>query len=584
MNSITHLDPAVKAADEAISRILHCLDQRKSFCLEAGAGSGKTHSLAQALTYLIQTRGDEFLRRSQKIACISYTNAASNIITARTNQHPAILSSTIHSFCWSLIKDHQTYLRAELSIAPNWAERLAATNGIGSRSIEYTLGHPSAPKDANTASLGHGDVLTLATKLLGYEKFRRLLASRHPVIFIDEYQDTDTNFIEALKAHILGKDCSPIFGFFGDPWQRIYGKSCGDFDHASVSEIQQGANFRSRPAIVETLNRMRPNLRQSVRPHDHHGSVAAYHTNEWQGLRQAGSHWKGDLPATVAHAHLNALRVELESQGWDFSPDKTKILMLTHNVLAQEQGYSNLAKAFKRNDDFASKEDDHIKFFVDVLEPACRAYATRRYGDMFVALNSNAPTVRSQADKKSWAEDMEALVALRSTATIGDVLEHLSTAGRPHLPEALEEKERLFTSISSTEGEIPPWIEQFRALRQVLYREVIALANFLDASTLYSTKHGVKGDEFENVLVVVGRGWNLYDFNEFLEISGNLNAIPKNRSDAYERNRNLLYVAFSRARVRLAVLFTQKLSPQAISTLSHWFGEQNVHSFEPGDT
>lgn len=30
-------------------------------------------------------------------------------------------------------------------------------------------------------------------------------------------------------------------------------------------------------------------------------------------------------------------------------------------------------------------------------------------------------------------------------------------------------------------------------------------------------KHGVKDAEFENVLVVVGRGWNKYNFGKMLE-------------------------------------------------------------------
>ena len=90
-----------------------------------------------------------------------------------------------------------------------------------------------------------------------------------------------------------------------------------------------------------------------------------------------------------------------------------------------------------------------------------------------------------------------------------------------------------------------------------------------------TTKHGVKGAEFENVLVVVGRGWNQYNFGEMLELAG-ASVIPVAKEEAFERNRNLFYVACSRPQKRLAILFTQLLSPEAIATLESWFGADAV--------
>lgn len=68
----------------------------------------------------------------------------------------------------------------------------------------------------------------------------------------------------------------------------------------------------------------------------------------------------------------------------------------------------------------------------------------------------------------------------------------------------------------------------------------------------------MKGAEFENVLVVCGRGWNQYNWNQMLEWSNT--AVPDEKIDTFERNRNLFYVACSRPKKRLAILFTQQLS------------------------
>jgi DNA helicase-2/ATP-dependent DNA helicase PcrA len=78
-------------------------------------------------------------------------------------------------------------------------------------------------------------------------------------------------------------------------------------------------------------------------------------------------------------------------------------------------------------------------------------------------------------------------------------------------------------------------------------------------------------------LVVVGRGWNRYNFEEMLALAS-LPKIPSEKQDAFERNRNLFYVVCSRPKRRLALLFTQKLGQDALGTLSRWFGAENINS------
>src|SRR3546814_9656565 len=86
----------------------------------------------------------------------------------------------------------------------------------------------------------------------------------------------------------------------------------------------------------------------------------------------------------------------------------------------------------------------------------------------------------------------------------------------------------------------------------------MALDRFIDGHTPFATKHGVKGAEFENVLVVVGRGWNKYNFAQMLEWIDA--GPPPDKLEFFENNRNLFYVACSRPKVRLALLFTQVLT------------------------
>ena len=67
----------------AFEQISQYIDERISFVLEAGAGSGKTYTLIQTLNYLIQYKSEDLKKANQKIVCITYTNVAKNEIIDR---------------------------------------------------------------------------------------------------------------------------------------------------------------------------------------------------------------------------------------------------------------------------------------------------------------------------------------------------------------------------------------------------------------------------------------------------------------------------------------------------------------------
>ncbi len=571
------MNPAEDASKRALAAVFASLERGESFLLEAGAGAGKTYSLVKALQFLVKRDQVKLAKHHQKIACITFTNVAKDEIESRTDRSPLIHCDTIHAFCWSLISGFQKRLRDRLPDMDHWPERIEEAEGLGERVVEYTLGYRGIKDDR--VSIHHDDVLLLTIGLMENVKFRRIIADKYPVILIDEYQDANIDWINSIKAHFLGQSGSPQFGFFGDHWQKIYGDGCGKINHPAVTVIGKEANFRSVSAIVDCLNRMRPELPQFVVNPDEPGSVRVFHTNNWLGDRQTGQHWGGDLPGEVSHAALLLAMDCLTREGWDLSSEKTKILMLTHRVLASEQGYSSLPGIFRFNEAFTKKEHGHIAFFVDNIEPASDAFVRRQYGEMFVVLGGKVPGIRNQNDKTKWSAAMGRLIDLRTNGTVGDVIAHLRKTHRPRLPDSVEQLERELEHFDRTSGdEMPSALSEIEALHAVPYREIIALTRYHDGHSPFETKHGVKGAEFENVIVVVGRGWNRYNFNEMLELARDVGRIPPNKQEAFERNRNLFYVSCSRPKRRLAVLFTQKLSDRAMQTVHLWFSEEAVEA------
>lgn len=570
-------NPAELASEQALTAVYDCLKDNRSFLLEAGAGAGKTYSLVKALRFLCSRDEFKLQRNHQKIACITFTNVAKDEIVARTDRSPLIYCDTTHAFCWSLISGFQKQLRVILPTMKYWPEKFDEVGPIGERTVEYNLGFRSVKDDR--VLIHHDDVLPLTISLMKNEKFRRIVTDKYPIILIDEYQDTDLDWIEAIKMRFLGQPNSPQFGFFGDHWQKIYGDGCGRIDHPAIEKIGKEANFRSVPTIVDCLNRMRPDLKQMVEKPDEVGSTKIFHTNNWSGVRQTATHWKGDLPSNVSHTALEDVLNRLKSDGWDLSARYTKVLMLTHRVLASEQGYASLPEVFQFNESFIKKENKYIAYFVDTLEPACIAYQERKFGQMFAALGGSIPAIQVKEDKTRWASAMDAALKLREEGTVGQVIDHLRKIRHPQLPDTLERQHNDLDNFDRTKAEeMPRSLVELEALRAVSYREIISLTNYLTGHSPFETKHGVKGEEFENVLVVIGRGWNQYDFNEMLELAQDSSHIPVKRQTAFERNRNLFYVACSRPKRRLALLFTQKLSSQALQTLETWFGADTIEA------
>lgn len=74
--------------DDIVDQIIrNCLDQDnpRSFFLFAGAGSGKTKSLIDALNFFLDKYGHQFMELRRNIAVITYTNAACDEIKEECN-------------------------------------------------------------------------------------------------------------------------------------------------------------------------------------------------------------------------------------------------------------------------------------------------------------------------------------------------------------------------------------------------------------------------------------------------------------------------------------------------------------------
>lgn len=285
--SLLEIELGPPETDDSVDReIKACLDPGapKSFFLYAGAGSGKTRSLKEALDYFRDSFGAGFRRSGKKVAVITYTNAAADEIAARVGQDALFPISTIHSFCWSQIGTHHTDIQAWLlkTLPEDLAElrEKQAKGRAGSkaaqdreRAIASTikrlewLATPRRftynPNGDNFGadSLSHSEVLKITSSfILSKPSMQAVLVNKYPFLLIDESQDTNKSLVEAFFSLAALHKGKFALGLFGDTMQRIYSDGhpeLGQNIPAEWARPVKRMNHRSPRRIVQLGNVLR---------------------------------------------------------------------------------------------------------------------------------------------------------------------------------------------------------------------------------------------------------------------------------------------------------------------------------------
>lgn len=567
---MTNKERAEARANELDQLIIDTLSQGESFRVEAGAGAGKTHSLMKVIAWLEKEKRKELQKHGQKVACLTYTNAAVDEIKSRLKSEDFIQPCTIHNFAWSCMKAFQsTLIKAigELSLLPDNEAKTGKIPLSDVKKVRYELGVRYI--EDGVLYLHHNDVISLFVQFLNIAKFRFFISRDYPIILIDEYQDSFRSIMDQFLKYFIEPGKKPQIGLFGDAWQTIYADNgaCGEVSSDKLVVINKEANFRSEEVIVDALNKIRPELPQIPASDEHDGRIVVITTDDYHGPRQT-RYYKDELPNEVLFPYIDAVREKLFSLGWT---DNTKTLMLTHKMLAKQQHYENLLDIL--GDHLKDADDEHLLFFMNRVELVFSALTDNDPKRLFEALGLERKPIQSVEHKIEWKELRDQLTAAREQRII-DVLKVIRTSRLVGLPPKLED---LLNAFLNNQQGLEYHHKPIEVFYNIDYSEVISAIEFLKPDTDYSTDHGVKGKEYNNVLLVMGRGWNNYKFDELLYRD------PKKLKEkdraAYVRNRNLFYVCCSRPKKRLAIFITVPVNNQFRNYLNHVFGAENVMNY-----
>ncbi|TKJ33193.1 MAG: hypothetical protein CEE38_21300 [Planctomycetes bacterium B3_Pla] len=554
-------------------QIFDCIEKQGSFILDAGAGSGKTWTLVQTLNYLIETKSKELKNKNQQIVCITYTNVAKDEIIERTEHNDLVKVRTIHDFLWECIKQFQKELRIKLielveeKLVKINVERDAKTRtdtkiykelsdkknkyeeAIGRlRTEELKISYENFPRYSE-GKLSHDELIIIAEKIFSsYPKIRKIITDLYPIILVDEYQDTQKETIQILLNYLL--ECEDfIVGFFGDKLQQIYDKGIGEIpSEFGLVLIQKTENYRSSKEVIGLLNKLRSDIEQYQPPQNRRtGRIAFYYFPNPNGFNAN-----------------DFIQSNLKDKWPIESIENVKVLYLTHRFIAKEKQYEDLLQHYidvNKRDCLIKNEDNRgwcpFADFLFDLESLVDLYINKRIQQL---LRNVFIKIDSFDSKKQLKDLMEQMVQIRETAKIGDIINF--TLMNQLLPES--------DGMKNYDFEDKEKQEFYDQLMKLEYAQFLRLYQVQQENTPFSTKHNTKGDEFDNVLVIIDdSAWRQnYNFNDYF--SNNME-----KEKRYQRTNNLFYVVCSRAKENLAVVCTSDLASGAKTQIQEWFGEGN---------
>lgn len=605
------------------------LENPTSFFLFAGAGSGKTRSLVNALSHLAATYRDALRLRGRQVGVITYTNAACDEITRRIGYDPLFLVSTIHSFAWSQIQGFNADIRAWLNenlqreLADLQAEEekgRAGTKASAARQAQIeskqrrldrlasikTFTYNPTGDNRERNSLNHSEVIKIfSTFLLMKPLMQRMFVEKFPFLLIDESQDTSRALIDAFLAVQKTHAHRFCMGLIGDTMQRIY----PDGKERIESEIppswatpEKRLNHRCPRRIVRLINQIRSGAddhKQEPRDDRPEGWVRLF-------VFSADTPDKAALEERVRD-HMVALTGDVE---WA-DVGRCKILTLEHHMAARRMGFLKMFEALAPVDDYRTAFLDGsfapTRFFTHYVLPLVRA--TQR-GDKFAA----AKLVRESSpllSKEALMGNENPVAQLRVAQTAIDSLMALWAGGDPTcatiaaniaetnlfaIPDSL--RVALAAKVAAPAGTpddaaADPVSDQTAALVGFLdcaFSEIAPYASYVAHEAPFDTHQGVKGLEFERVMVLMddgeARGF-LFGYDKLLGAKAPSAADVKNTKEGKEtsvdRTRRLFYVTCSRARSSLA-LVAYSPDPAAVRAYvveNEWFSADEVLSDVP---
>ena len=579
---------------------------KKNFFMFAGAGSGKTRSLVNALIFIKKELGDELSLKSKQVAVITYTNAASTVISQRIGDDSLFAISTIHSFLWELIKPFQrdiksfmknkvTFeieeLKKEQSNTRNKKDRSADIQKACSRleNIDKISKFKYSPNGENVdkESLNHSEVISIGTEFISNENtMQQVLISKFPIILIDESQDTKKELVDAILKVTNGLSDDFIVGMFGDTMQRIYmdGKEKLETYVSDWEQPKKIMNHRSNKRIVDLANKIRSTIddkQQQARSDKADGVVRLFISSN-------------EVSKYCFEDYVYNKMAEITSdEKWKIK-DERKTLVLVHRMVAKRLGFEALDEALSKKFDQSFRDGNitELNFLMKTIFPIVCAKRNNNNFEVMKIYKESSSILNSEHFIESSRQmqilndinnnivDLTSLWDNEQTLKCIDIYKKLYEMNIFHLPSKIEE-----IINDNNDSDVDEKIQALRKGLSVSFDELRSYWDYVNDKTQFSTQHGIKGLEFDRVAVIMDdmdANWFNYSYDKLLGAKDMSDTDKKNENEggdnSISRTKRLFYVACTRAKESLAlIMYTNNVAAVKNNMICNkWFTDEEI--------
>ena len=485
--------------------------------------------------------------------------------------------SNVNKFS-SLVKDINKKYKLEISLKK-----------IEDKESKKIIYNPVQNRDKLENYVISHDTLLLYCKniITNQDILKRLFSDRYPYILIDEYQDTDEKvvaIIDSIREYSNSRK-KLVVGFFGDSLQNIYGSGIGVLPNKEkYKSIEKVFNRRSSKQIVELIEKIRNDDfgQQSIYTDFDNGSYNFYISGD-----------DFNIDTFLQENHLI---------------NKTACLLMKNDDISKARGFDEILSVLKKfprfsganfdnvSNEFLQKNLQHMGWFlreiltfIDFIQKVRDDNSTVREIIQFITSNKlkltfavmkqfignlrepNLSTLsidRCIDEITNIQEPISGNDILKKIFSLDDIAENilLNIKNRAYdyfyYSQDSEESEREMTVVDEFFNlDISQFIKWYNYIFDDSKQESIS----------YYTLHGSKGLEFDNVVVVLQDNFaRKNDYCKYyFENYGNPDCLDKRFSEV----RNLLYVACSRAKLNLHVIYICSLQESILENIESIFDD-----------
>ena len=537
-------------------------DVEHNFKVVAGPGAGKTQWLSNHVRNVLDK--SERLNKCRKIACITYTNVGVDAIVKRLGDSiDKVEVSTIHSFLYKhIVKPYIFLIKDEFGLDPakiDGHDELIPSRGIihkwktetrqlylndinavikalcdlcwkfsdDNEELELrfrhrwsnNVGQYNIKRDSlitykkifwERNLLHHDDILYFSLTLMRrYPDILRIIRCKFPYFFVDEFQDTNPVQTEIIKM-LAEKEI--IVGVIGDKAQSIYAfqgadvKQFDEFELPNLITYKIENNHRSTEEILAVLNSIRTDITQHSPDNKRGQKPSIFIGPALDSFKKAKQLVESDNVCTLSYANITSCEMKNEYVGIG----RDDLLL---NLLSVD----------------SSKRGKKVAALIKGIEYAKQ----NKFKDAIKQVSRHFREIDEFERHKTALKIIHAMLANYKSYTNGSLFDFYTALTATELIKVTRISTSRITAIRTF-------------YEETTYKEIVLWVKYNDDDSMHRTIHKAKGDEFDNVLVIIKDKNNL-EFDEEKELSFLLTP------DLEKEEQRVYYVALSRAKERLFV-------------------------------